>query len=253
MKQQAFEVDQRGMTLRGTSYLPDRAGRHPAVLLLHGFAGQRIEAGFMFVQIARALTEAGIAAVAFDFRHCGESDGRFEQMLVTGKVEDALRMTRWLQGQPFADRSRLGVLGYSLGGLVAACLCGRSNAYRTLTLIAPTTVENMARHAGEKTPGELVTVGPHALHPQFFDDMRTLDPLTDCMRHPRPTLIVQGTEDKAVPPDISGQYVQTMRQAGITVTMEEVAGADHSFSKPQPRQTLLRAITQWHGEQLQQN
>src|SRR5690606_27088048 len=179
----------------------------PTVLMLHGFTGQRIESGFLFVQLARALVKQGIAAVTFDFLHSGESDGSFDQMLVTGELADAMRITDWVRGQPFVDRSRLGLLGFSLGGLLACCVTGRTDAYRALVLLAPTTVANMSRHAGERGGGERVAIGPHQLHPQFFDDMRTLDPVGDCLRHPRPTLLVQGTADKAVPPNVSMTFV----------------------------------------------
>lgn len=236
------------MALRGSAYLPAAEGRHPSVLLLHGFTGQRIEAGFIFVRLARALAQRGIAAVTFDFMHSGESDGSFENMLVTGELADALHMLQWTQSQPFADRSRSGVLGFSLGGLVAACVAGRAPQCKAVALIAPTTVTNLCRHATKSSPhGEKgrVVIGPHTLHAGFFEDARTLDPVMDATKHRRPTLLVQGTGDQAVPPAVSKEYVDAMRAADVPLTYHAIDGADHVFSSPTWRDQLITTTVEW--------
>ncbi|MEX2215379.1 MAG: alpha/beta fold hydrolase [Phycisphaeraceae bacterium] len=261
IRQQAIEVDHNGLTIRGMSYRPVREGRHPAVLLLHGFTGTRIENGFMFVRLARALASRGIAAVTFDFLHSGESDGSFEQMLVTGELADALRITEWLQSQAFVDRSRLGLLGFSLGGLLAGCVTARVECYRSLVMMAPTTATNIARHAQREgrcdTPGtgggeaaSGVQLGPHCLHPSFFDDVLTLDSVSDCVKRPRPTLVVQGTGDTAVPPAISAEFVDAMKRASVPVELHLIEGADHAFTHPRWRSDMNARVTDWFAKTL---
>ena len=250
MLQRAFEVDHRGATIRGMSYCPTDERRCPAVLFLHSFTGQRAESGFLFVRLARALVEEGIAAVTFDFRHSGESDGSFEQMLVTGELDDALRMTQWLKGQLFADRTRLAILGFSLGGLLASCVQARTGAYVAMVMVAPTTTENLSRFAGKKQNQAQVVLGPHTLHPDFFNDLQTLDPVADVVEHPRPTLVIQGTADTAVPAGVSQQFVDAMKQANIPVTSHLVENADHVFGKLSVRQELITSVRQWLGGEL---
>lgn len=251
-RQQAIELDHAGSTLRGMAYLPSGGGRYPTVLMLHGFLGHRIESGYLFVQLGRALAERGIAAVTFDFRGSGESDGSFDESLVTGQVADAVRVSQWLTGQVFVDRSRMAVLGFSLGGLVAVCTAARTALFRAMVLLAPTTVTNLCRHAGEPDcrPRKPVIRGAHELHPHFFDDLRTLDPLADCTAHPRPTLVVQGTGDTAVTPAISGEYVTALRAGGAAVTVETIDGADHSFAHPDWRAQLLKIVPRWLVQRL---
>jgi len=236
------------MTLRGTCYRPAREGRHPCVVFLHGFTGMRIEAGFLFVRMARLLAQQGVAAVTFDFMHSGESDGSFDQMLVSGEIADALHVFAWAQGQPFVDRARVGVLGFSLGGLVASCLMGRVPQCKAAALLAPTTVNNLCRHATKSSPhGEKgqVVLGPHVLHPRFFEDLRTLNPLDELAKSPRPTLVVQGTGDTAVPPAVSEEYVQALRARSAPLTYHSIDGADHVFSSPTWQKQLFAAVTQW--------
>jgi dipeptidyl aminopeptidase/acylaminoacyl peptidase len=246
MVQFAIEVSHEGMTIRGMAYLPAGDGRHPTVLMLHGLTGSHVESGFMFVTLARRLNRLGVAAVAFDFRHSGDSDGSFDRMLVTGELADALRMTDWLHEQPYVDADRLALLGLSLGGLLVPCVQARRPAFKALVMIAPTTVANVCRYAAESRGGRKQTIiGPHVLHPDIFRDVRTLDPLADITRHPQPTLIVQGTGDNAVPPEVSDQYVQALRHIDAPAEYAAIDGADHGFSHPVWRERLFEAVVPW--------
>jgi hypothetical protein len=215
------------------------------VLLMHGFTGNRIETGFLFVRLARALSERNIAAVTFDFLNSGESDGSFDRMLATQELADAQRMTHWLLGQPFADRTRLGVLGFSLGGLLASCLTARTDAYKARVLLAPTTSENIRRHATPRDDDEPNTFGAHRLHPRFFDDVMSLDAVADAARNAMPTLLVQGTGDKAVPVEVSNEFVDAMRAAGAQVDHELIDDADHAFARPAWRDRLTACVVDW--------
>ena len=76
--QQACYFSNEGQQIAGTVHIPDGPGPFPGVLLCHGFTGQRIEAHFIFVKMSRALEQAGIASLRFDFRGSGESEGRFQ-------------------------------------------------------------------------------------------------------------------------------------------------------------------------------
>lgn len=235
--------------IRGTCYKPAATGRYPTVLMLHGFTGNRVESGFMFVQLARQFAKVGMAAVTFDFRHSGESDGSFDQMLVSGELDDALRMTRWLQGQPFVDRSRLGLMGHSLGGLLTAACMKHTDVYRCIAMTAPTTAHNLARLTN-RNDRERVAVGPHRLHPKFFDDLLSMNPVSDCVDNPRPTLLVQGTEDQAVPPSVSQAYIDAMERAQVPFVHHLMPDADHGFSRPHWRKELVATLSKWFAEGL---
>ena len=252
--QNAIEVSHHGQTIRGMVYLPESTRRVPTVLLLHGFTGSRTEAGFVWIRLARELTKHGIAAVTFDFLNSGESDGSFDQALVSGEIADAVHMAQWTSGQPFADRSRIGVIGFSLGGLVAACADARMAGFAAMALIAPTTVKNLCRYETPPATGsrsEPLTVGTQVLHSRFFDDLRQLDPIADITRHSaRPTLLVQGTADSAVAPNISDEYVQAMRRVGTPLAVKMVPGADHSFTKPALRQQMIDHVSDWLAQTL---
>jgi hypothetical protein len=255
MAQRNFETTVHGQAIRGTVYHvaeQDATRRRPTVVMLHGFTGNRVEAGFLFVYLGRELVRRGINAVTFDFCGSGESDGSFDEMLVSGELADALHMLDWTAGQPFADRGRIGLLGFSLGGLVGACAAARRRWVRAIALLAPTTVSNLSRFAGEQAEPPIV-VGPHTLRREFFDDLRTLEPTADLAMagaSGAATLIVQGTADTAVPPAVSDAYVEALRGGGAEPEYVAIDGANHAFAEPAHRKRVVDAAAGFFEREL---
>lgn len=251
MPQQPFEVENHGQMIRGTAYVPAGTGRFPTVVLYHGFTGNRMEGGFFFVELARRLCQAGIAAITFDFRNSGESDGRFDQMLVTGELSDGLRISQWAASQVYVDRSRMGLFGFSLGGMLAACTVGRTPMYKALLLGAPTTERNLARNAQTRVDdaGRIV-VGAYYMHEKFIEDLMTLDCISDVVRNPRPTMLIQGDADTAVPPAVSQQFVDAMKEAGQDVEHVLVPDAGHVFNSPAHRELFVSTAVDFFTRKL---
>jgi dipeptidyl aminopeptidase/acylaminoacyl peptidase len=253
--QNHFETENAGQLIRGTVYRSDLAtGRAPVAIFLHGFTGTRIEPGFMFVRMARALNAQGIHAVTFDFRGSGESDGSFEEMLVSSEISDALKVTQWAEGQSFVDRSRIGVIGFSLGGLIGSALTAKQPGFKARVLIAPSTAHNLCRLTGDrdvcKPPISPVVYGTHTLHEKFFEDIRQFDGPALVTKCKAPTLVIQGTADKSVPPAVSQQYTDALSAAGIENKTVLIPDADHVFSSQPWQRAMIAAVVDWLPAQL---
>ncbi|MEW6268160.1 MAG: alpha/beta fold hydrolase [Thermodesulfobacteriota bacterium] len=90
------------------------AGPLPGVVMGHGFAGTR-DVGL--AAAAESFAEAGMAALAFDYRHFGASGGLPRQLVDPwSQLEDWRAALRWLAAQPLVDRERIALWGSSLGG-----------------------------------------------------------------------------------------------------------------------------------------
>ncbi len=117
-------------------------GPAPVVLLLHGFTGSRDELPVtgteegVFSRTARLLAAEGIASLRIDFRGSGESPGAFADTTFEGQVADGLAALDWLEANPAVDGQRLGLIGWSQGGLVATAVAGRSDKPDALVLWA---------------------------------------------------------------------------------------------------------------------
>src|SRR5690242_9112874 len=96
-------------TLRGVLHQPAEGvpGPAPAVVFFHGFTGNRMESHWMFVRCSRALAEAGVASLRFDFYGSGESDGEFRQMTLTGEIADGRAAVAFLRKQNGIDPQRV--------------------------------------------------------------------------------------------------------------------------------------------------
>lgn len=83
------------------------------MVLCHGFAGIK---ELLLPACARRFAEAGLAALAFDYRGFGESQGERGRLMPEKQVEDIWSAIGYLQGQPEVDASRIALWGTSLGG-----------------------------------------------------------------------------------------------------------------------------------------
>ena len=90
-----------------------------AVLMLHGFGSQKDEVGNMYKNLATALAEQNIASLRIDFRGFGKSDGDTGSTTVDLQVEDARLAHEYLTKVEGIDPTRIGVIGFSLGGGIA--------------------------------------------------------------------------------------------------------------------------------------
>lgn len=116
-----------GVELVGDLYLPDGAGPHGAVVLLHG-SGPETRGNMIFGGLAHFFTAQGIAVLAFDKRGIGESGGEYvESPLLENSAGDGLAAVRALADRADIDRSNIGVWGISQGGWVGPLMATMSD------------------------------------------------------------------------------------------------------------------------------
>jgi dienelactone hydrolase len=92
---------------------PERGERPPAVVLMHGFAGDRqAVSGF-----ARRLAAGGYAVLAIDARGHGDNRNPYDRGFAAADTfaPDLQAATDFLRTTPFVDGSRLAVAGHSMG------------------------------------------------------------------------------------------------------------------------------------------
>lgn len=241
MEKRHVELVSRGLTLRGYLELPDGASaEHPAPLLVmfHGFTGTLSEKHFLLSRLSRRVVEEGVATLRFDFGGSGESDGEFVDVTPATEVADGRAILEYGCGLAEVDPTRVGLLGFSLGGFVATNVADREqDRLARLVLVSPglathRKMERLLASAGRATRGSL-EVGP-----AFVSDGYGLDPLEAAARFGRPVSIVQGTADAAVPYEGTLGYVASFSDAELTL----VEGADHAYDTPEHFSQLADAV-----------
>ena len=246
-----------GQQIVGTLHLPNGVGPHPGVLLCHGFTGMRLEAHFLFVKMSRSLERAGMASLRFDFRGSGESGGEFRDMTVETEVSDALKAVDVFCQVPEVDGGRIGVLGLSLGGFVAACVTGFEKRVKSTVLWSA--VASLPETIGRRLDAEqrllldeqgYLDIGGHALGKGFLDRVQALDPLELIAKSSQPLLIVHGSADESVPPEHADRYQAAARHGDRRVEKFVIEGADHTYATLADEQTVVERTAAWFKETL---
>jgi fermentation-respiration switch protein FrsA (DUF1100 family) len=103
-----------GTTLRGWHYTPDASGRHPTIIMAHGFSAVK---EMYLDKYAEAFAKAGFASVVFDNRNFGASDGEPRQEIDPWmQVRDYSDAITFAQGLDQTDTGRIGIWGSSYSG-----------------------------------------------------------------------------------------------------------------------------------------
>lgn len=118
-------------------YRPEGDGPYPCVILAHGFGGTR--AGRLWA-FAERFRDAGMAALVFDYRHFGDSDGEPRQLLsISKQLADwhaAISFARALDG---VDPERIGLWGTSYAGGHVVRVAAEDGAVAAVVSQAPFT------------------------------------------------------------------------------------------------------------------
>jgi pimeloyl-ACP methyl ester carboxylesterase len=127
-----FRNEKEGITLSGTLTLPEvNVGqRVPAVVLISGSGPQNRDEEIFghkpFAVIADDLTKRGIAVLRYDDRGTGASGGDFRKANSEDLSKDAQAAWEFLARHPHINVSRIGLIGHSEGGFIAAMIAARN-------------------------------------------------------------------------------------------------------------------------------
>ena len=170
MSERAERITSDGLKLEAILHLPDQAPPLAGVVVCHPHPqyGGNMDNNVVMA-ICAALVRAGIAALRFNYRGVGGSDGAFDGG--RGEARDTVAALQHLVELPEIDGGRTALAGYSFGAAMAQATAVEGAA--ALALISPPLrLVNFARLDGFEGPLLLVTGDADPVSPE--EPFRTL-------------------------------------------------------------------------------
>lgn len=221
----------------------------PGVIMSHGMEGSKD--GTKWLQLATKLNDAGIASLRFNYRGCGvdkeKSEGEFEDTTLSSRIEDFKAALDFFEGTAI-NNSRLGIIGSSLGGMVAIAAWDK----RIKVMVTLATPYQFPVLTGNQ-PGNIQNDDYISLpsgmkiKAKFFDEIRNYDGGYAIRQIKCPILIIHGTADDLVPIDQSQQYY---KKANEPKKLERIQGGKHSLDEPAHLQHVLDLAIDWFERYL---
>ncbi len=207
-------------TIAAHEWRPAGAGPFPAVVLLHGCEGVSSSTRSW----ARWLRERGWVALVVDSwgsRAIRDGCRPGPELPNTVRFDDAVGALRWLHGQPYVDRERVGVVGWSNGGVFAIALVN-----------GPSLARARARGVEVPAPGFRAAV---AFYPGGCWSLTH-------ERVERPLLVLMGDADDWTVPGPCVEMVEAMRGRGADAGIVLYPGAVHYFDVEEQPPAVLAEV-----------
>lgn len=244
--------------MAGDLLIPDGEGPHPAVLVIHGFRGNRNERHIEAV--GDALAWSGFVSLRVDLtNNLGASEGDFADLTVSQELTDADDALNYLMARPEVDAARTGITGHSLGGLVAVITAARRPEVAALVTLSA--VFDMApklerllgadQVAAWRERGTVEMDPPGSgllLKSAFYDDLTGLDVAGEVANLLAPFRIIQGGADSGVTEDDARRYRECAGSAVKEVAV--VGGADHTYSDDNHLMQVCLLTADWFRRHL---
>lgn len=177
-----FDNHMSGIHYSGTITYPDSGGPFPAILLITGSGQQdRDETIFdhkPFAVIADYLTRRGFAVLRVDDRQTGKSTGDLSSATSLDFSKDVETSLGELQKRKNIDQKKIGLIGHSEGGLIAAIVAAGNPKLQFIILLAAPglkgsdllTLQTLAYDRSMGVPEEMA-VAETALKSQIIKDL----------------------------------------------------------------------------------
>ena len=196
------------------------AGPMPSVLLMHGSGGDK-DVNYIRT-ISEALVRRGFITLSIDAQYRGDRvrPGRVNDIKPDSftwrdawvqTVIDLRRGIDYLETRPEVDKSRIGYLGVSMGGILGGILGGVEERVACFALVVPgggfvELAKNLDKFPNLKAHWPVV-MNPAVLK-RVEEIANVADPIYFVGRIlPRPLVIVVGNHDELIPPVASAAFV----------------------------------------------
>lgn len=221
---------------------PKKAGKKfPVLVLLHGTASQKNEVGGLYQRLAINLAEAGYASIRIDFAGTGDSPVDYRFYNLSSATRDTKSALDYLAAQTDIDSERMGLVGFSQGGLIAQLVAVQDARIKSLVAWSSVSGNGIGifqfffdeYYKEAKANGFAVVKFPWRAEPlnfglQWFDEIKKNTSLDGMKNYTGNLLAIAGSTDPLVPYISSINLVNAAGAKDAQFTL--LKGADHMFN-----------------------
>jgi dienelactone hydrolase len=214
------------------------------VIFMHGFPGHKDDLHYFMSMMANLFGEHGFYTFQFDFRGCGQSEGREEDFTLTRARQDLDLVRDWAHKQGFKK------FIYVAEGLAAhTAMSSMLDDVQAMVMFSPILDgAAYARYLLQAEPdtstsdqGGYHLVQGHRIGEKLLFELMSAGRPTDTL--PMPILAHYGTEDGRMSPVHLDQLKSCLTASRIEITSYQ--GGAHGFPDPKHRQMLAVHIGQF--------
>ena len=243
---------------------PEGTAVVPGVILLHGSASHKNEVGDLYLRLAEQLASNGIASIRIDFAGTGDSPVDYTHYTLKTAVRDAEVALAFLRSQPQVDDHRIGVVGFSQGGLIAQLLLAQQPDIKSFVAwssvasdgIGPfadmfETLYMKAKREGQ-VEQQFAWRPPLSISYEWFEQVMANQSLSGMAEYTGTILAIAGSNDAVVPPAAATRLI--VASGSDVARAVIIKGADHIFNvldeNANQDEQLLEMTTEWFAEAL---
>lgn len=241
--EQSLSIDNGSYKIPAILVTPKQKSKKPfpVVVMLHGTASQKNEVGGLYQRLAEYLAEVGIASIRIDFAGTGDSPVDYRFYNLTSAQRDVVSTLDHVTIQQDMDAQRIGLIGFSQGGLIAQLVATKDARIKSLVTWSSVGGNGTGvfqsffddYYAEAKANGFAVVKFPWRPEPlnfglQWFEEVKANSSLHDLKSYRGKLLAIAGTADTLVPYESS---INIINYAGTTnAELHLIKGADHMFN-----------------------
>ncbi len=232
-----------GLKVKGYLVYPKTPGRYPGIIYNRG--GNKEFGKITSFKVAFVMGRvAAMGYVVGGSQYRGNDGGEGHEEFGGKDVDDVLNMVPLLKSLPDVDSSRLGIFGWSRGGMMTYLTLMRTDIFRAAVVgggLSDLFMMMTSRPGMEEVYYDVIP--GYAQHKEQSLDARSAIRHVDRICKTTPVLMLHGTADWRVVPQMALDMAEAFQKEQIPYRLVMLEGGDHGLTEH--NQEVYRQIRMW--------
>ena len=241
-------TDVHGLVVKPVGYAAGH--RYPTLLRIHGGPNGQDQHDFSFER--QLFAANGYVVVAVNYRGSAGRGAKYQQAILADwghkEVIDLLGAMDHVEATGLADSARLGIGGWSYGGILTDYTIATDRRFKAATSGAGSALQLAMYGVDEYITQYVAELGQPWEHPDLW--IKVSYPFFHADRIRTPTLFMGGDQDFNVPVIGGEQMYQALRTLDVPTMMVIYPGQFHGFTRPSFKVDRLNRYLDWYAKYL---